>query len=162
MSIPCIKFKPVVDKLDIKQLDNLKIELKDAFPQLTDLMFRMAKQKIVLERGNITIRTVDHLYTEIARMLIFDLQIVQRLSDYWSSCAQVRSQLKLVAIKYPVSIETTRDTTPAFKATATMVFPNIKAKAYISFILDLETFSSWPMSIASTKCEAKVAYGPVE
>jgi hypothetical protein len=70
-----------------------------------------------------------------------------------------------VAIKYPLSIETTplaQDSTPAFKATATVVFPNIKAKAYISFIFDLETFSSWPMSIASTKCEAKVAYGPIE
>jgi len=111
-------------------------------------MLRMAKQRIILENSDLNIS-----------------KIVQRLSDYWSSCAQVRSQLKLVAVKYPLSVETTpaaQDGTSGFKATATVIFPNIKAKAYISFILDMETFSSWPMSIGSTKCEVKVAYGPVE
>jgi hypothetical protein len=32
----------------------------------------------------------------------------------------------------------------------------------VSFILDIDTFSSWPMSIGKTKCDVEVAYGPIE
>jgi len=90
---------------------------------------------------------------------------VQRLGDYWASCAQLRSQLKLVAIKYPLSVEIpppAQDGTSGFNAIATIIFPNVKAKAFVSFKLDLDTFSSWPMSISATKCEAEAAYGPIE
>jgi hypothetical protein len=59
VSIPCIKFKPIVEKLDIRRLDNLKTKFKDTFPQLTDLMLRMAKQKVILENAHLTIRTVN-------------------------------------------------------------------------------------------------------
>ena len=92
-------------------------------------------------------------------------QVVQRLGDYWASCAQLRSQLKLVAIKYPLSVEIpppAQDGTSGFNAIATIIFPNVKAKAFVSFKLDLDTFSSWPMSIRATKCEAEAAYGPIE
>jgi hypothetical protein len=77
----------------------------------------------------------------------------------------LRSQLKLVAIKYPLSVEITpsaQDGTSGFNAVATIMFPGAKAKALVSFILDMETFSSWPMSIGATKCEVEVAYGPIE
>jgi kinetochore protein Spc7/SPC105 len=49
-----------------------------------------------------------------------------------------------------------------FNAMATIIFPNIKAKAYISFCLDSETFSSWPMLIGATKCQVEVVYGPIQ
>jgi hypothetical protein len=77
----------------------------------------------------------------------------------------LRSQLKLVAIKYPLSIEITQPAqtgTAGFKAIATIMLPNIEAKAFVSFILDTATFSSWPMSIGATKCEVEVVYGPIE
>jgi hypothetical protein len=93
------------------------------------------------------------------------MQVTERLSDYWSSCAQLRSQLKLVAIKYPLSVEITpprQDGTSGFNAIATIIFPNIKAKALVSFILDMDTFSSWPMSIGETECEVEVSYGPIK
>jgi hypothetical protein len=70
-----------------------------------------------------------------------------------------------VAIKYPLSVEITpprQDGTSGFNAIATIMFPKIKAKALVSFILNMDTFSSWPMSIGKTECEVKVSYGPIE
>lgn len=58
VSIPCVKFKPTVEQLDIRRLDDVKTRVKDAFPQLTDLMLRMAKQRVVHEHGVANIRTV--------------------------------------------------------------------------------------------------------
>src|ERR1700691_320056 len=56
--IPCIKFKPVVEKLDVRRLD-VTMKLKDAFPQLSDLMLRMAKQIIIRDKDNKSIRKVN-------------------------------------------------------------------------------------------------------
>jgi hypothetical protein len=48
-----------------------------------------------------------------------------------------------------------------FNATAMIIFLNIKAKVFVCFKLNLDTFSSWPMSISATKCKVEAAYGPI-
>jgi hypothetical protein len=68
-------------------------------------------------------------------------------------------------IKYPLSIEivtATEDRPSGFRAKAIVLFPNLKAKALVSFIFDADTFSAWPISINSVRCEVEVAYGPIE
>lgn len=167
--MPCVKFKPVVEQMDVRQMANVTTKIKDAFPRLSDLMLRMAKQTIIQEVEDSTcVRKVTRLFSRSegdTNLCLSGLQIVQRLGDYWSSCAQLRSQLKLVAIKYPLSVEITppaHDGTSGFIAVATIIFPNVKAKAFVSFILDMKTFSSWPMSIGAINCEVQVAYGPIE
>jgi len=68
-----------------------------------------------------------------------------------------------LAIKYPLSVEyLPSPDTPILKATATIIFPSTKAKAFVSFLLDLHTFASWPMSISSLKTEVKIAYGRIQ
>ncbi|KIK98328.1 hypothetical protein PAXRUDRAFT_823971 [Paxillus rubicundulus Ve08.2h10] len=141
VSIPCIKFRPVAADIQIRRTENAKTKYKEAFPVMSALMLRTARQ-LVTRAEDQGIR-----------------QIVQRLGDYWSSCSQLQAQLKLVAIKYPVSIE---EKPSGFSATAIILFPSVKAKALISFIFDTPNFSSWPMLIHSTRCEIKVAYGPID
>ncbi|KAH7927412.1 hypothetical protein BV22DRAFT_1061133 [Leucogyrophana mollusca] len=147
VSIPCIKFRPVVEEIEVKRVEKAKTKYKDAFPVLSELMLRTAKHLISTSTEDLNVR-----------------EIVERLGDYWSSCSQLLSQLKLVAIKYPVSIEVVPEEKGAsgFSATATLLFPSVRAKALISFILDMKTFSSWPLSIHGTWCNVKVAYGPIE
>ena len=92
-------------------------------------------------------------------------QVVQYLSDYWDSCTHIRSQLKLIAIKYPLFIEVTPPTlsvAPSFKAIASVLYHDRMSKAFISFIFDQDTFSRWPTSIHSLKCNVEVAYGSIE
>ena len=88
-----------------------------------------------------------------------------RLSDFWSACAQLRSQLVLLKIKYPVDILVSApsgDSPPYFKAKARVLFPSVQAKAFVYFIFSFDTLRQWPLSLGSLTCEVDVAYGPVE
>jgi hypothetical protein len=159
VSIPCINFRPVVADIQIKRAENAQAKHKEVSPLLSALVLRTANQ-LVTRHGAQGIREVrisanTNLYAVDRRRW----QIVQRLGDYWSSCSQLQAQLKLVSIKFPLSIE---ETPAGFSATATILFPNLKAKALISFILDTPIFSSWPVLIQSIRCDVKVAYGPIE
>jgi kinetochore protein Spc7/SPC105 len=95
-----------------------------------------------------------------------DLQIVHRLADFWSASSQLRSQLLLLKIKYPVDIlassPQSRDSPPYFKAKAQVLFPSVQAKAFIYFHFSFNTLTQWPLSLGSLDCEVEVAYGPVE
>jgi kinetochore protein Spc7/SPC105 len=73
--------------------------------------------------------------------------------------------LTLLNIKYPVDIKVVpslQGGPPAFKATAMVLFPFVKAKAFISFVFAAETFCYWPMSISSLGYEVEVIYGTIE
>ena len=48
------------------------------------------------------------------------------------------------------------------KVTATAVLPSIKGKAFVSFILDRNTYTHWPLSMQGLKVDVKVAYGDVQ
>ena len=81
-------------------------------------------------------------------------------SDFWTACAQVRSQFSFLGIKYPLSI--TSDPTSGLTVSATTVFRRTKAKARISFTFDDDTLGQWPFNIQSLKSEVKVIYGTIE
>ena len=91
-------------------------------------------------------------------------QIIERLSDFWSSFAQLRSQFTFLGIKYPLQVEGVTDEHghDYLRATATVMLPRVKGKTYISFILDKDTFTRWPLSVRGLKVDAKVAYGDVQ
>ncbi|TFK41287.1 Spc7 kinetochore protein-domain-containing protein [Crucibulum laeve] len=148
VSIPCRNFLPILTKVDITLIDKTKSKYKDDSPRLSDYLLNSAKQMIT-DEDDMSVR-----------------QVVHRLGDYWLSCAQLRSQLKLLNIKYPVEIEIvhpSRDNlVSGFKAKAMVMFPAVKAKAYVSFIFSPETFSQWPESIGSLDCDVEVAYGPID
>jgi kinetochore protein Spc7/SPC105 len=91
---------------------------------------------------------------------------VHRLGDFWSACAQLRSQLVLLKVKYPVDIlvssPQSRETPPCFKARAQVLFPSVQAKALVYFTFSFDTLTQWPLSLGSLNCDVEVAYGPVE
>lgn len=91
-------------------------------------------------------------------------QVLERLGDFWSSCAQLRSQLTFLAIKYPLAVESVVDEKDDtyLQATATVMFPSAKGKAFISFLFDRDTYSRWPLSVRSLKSDVQVAYGSLE
>ena len=86
------------------------------------------------------------------------------MGDFWCSCVQFRTQLTFLNIKYPVSLEVipAPDGPPLLVTRATVLFPTVRSKARISFILDAPTYTTWPMSIGSLRTEAAVAYGKAE
>ncbi|KAF9568515.1 hypothetical protein CPC08DRAFT_625217 [Agrocybe pediades] len=144
VSIPCDGFIPNMTKVNITRYGKQSTRYKDDFPQLSAFLLNAANL-LITEGDQVT--------------------IVHRLSDFWSSCAQLRSQLLFLAIKYPVEIviDTPADKRlPGFKAQAMVMFPSKKAKAYISFVFSFDTLSQWPISINSLDCQVDVAYGPID
>ncbi|KAJ3513056.1 hypothetical protein NLJ89_g3160 [Agrocybe chaxingu] len=148
VSIPCRNFVPIVTKVNITRYAKANTRYKDDFPKLSAFLLATAKYHIN-ESEDLTVR-----------------QIVHRLNDYWSSCAQLRSQLTLLSIKYPVDIVvpplSPENPSLSFKAQAAVMFPSMTGKAFISFVFPFNTLSQWPMSLNSLDCEVEVAYGSME
>ena len=90
--------------------------------------------------------------------------MVRGLGIFWSGCAQLRSHFTFLSIKYPVSVEPQppRDggEHQGLIMTATVLLPSVKAKLYVSFVLDIDTLWRWPSSIGNVDCRIKKAYGP--
>ena len=92
-------------------------------------------------------------------------QTIERLSDFWSAATQLRRQLELLNIKYPLSVDpvpNTGDGEPSVVATATIMLESVKSKALIIFPLDLEICSNWPQSAGLLQPDVKIAYGTAE
>lgn len=156
-----------MSRLAVSSTPESKLQ-RDAFPALTELMIVNA-QRVVAARGAAT-------DVRVVRVLCFDhfagqdidriVQVIERLSDYWAACAQLRSQLMFLSVKYPTEVRVVPGadaSAPSILAVcATVLFLRLKAKAFITFSFPWETYSRWPMSIASLQCEVKVAYGRLE
>lgn len=73
-------------------------------------------------------------------------------------------QLKLLDIKYPLSIDVSGGEHPCFTVTAPIMYPSpsVRGKALVSFTFDLPTFAMWPMSVGSVRCGVEVPYGRIE
>uniref|UniRef100_A0A0W0F5T4 Spc7 kinetochore protein domain-containing protein n=1 Tax=Moniliophthora roreri TaxID=221103 RepID=A0A0W0F5T4_MONRR len=146
VTIPCKNYIPLVEKVDISRMPDARSKLKDDFPRLSDFLLMGAKQLV---------RDADVSSTR---------QIVHLLNGYWSSCTQLRGQLMHLSVKYPVEIEVPRSLSGKllFKANAAVLFPSVKGKAIISFVFDADSYSRWPASISSLRCEVGVAYGSLD
>ncbi|KAG5220502.1 Spc7 kinetochore protein-domain-containing protein [Salix suchowensis] len=76
---------------------------------------------------------------------------------------KIRSQLDLLSIKYPVTVEIPTSTDSAgFTAKAQLLYPSLKAKVFVSFTFIPEIFASWPKAIKQLPCNVEVAYGAVQ
>ncbi|KAJ3567148.1 hypothetical protein NP233_g6546 [Leucocoprinus birnbaumii] len=144
VTIPCNNYLPIASRVDISRIDGPGLRTKDDFPKLSQLLLQAAKVLI-------------HHTQPISCK-----EIIQYLSDYWSSCSQLRAQLFLLAIKYPVDIlPMDCEGSPGFKARTKVMIPSKKAKVFVTFNFTPEIFSRWPLSINSLNCEVAVQYGDV-
>ncbi|OSD05882.1 hypothetical protein PYCCODRAFT_1052347 [Trametes coccinea BRFM310] len=147
VSLPCKNYKPVLQQATIMRTKQAKLKERDAFPHFTDLIIRTARSLLTESDEKLEIK-----------------QVLERLGDFWSSCAQLRSQLTFLAIKYPLAVESVVDEKDDtyLQATATVMFPSAKGKAFISFLFDRDTYSRWPLSVRSLKSDVQVAYGSLD
>lgn len=144
VSIPCVNFLPIVQKVEVQTLDTVRFKYKDDFPRLSKYLVSAANH-LVHNTNAVTTRQIVHL-----------------LRDYWSSCSQLRLQISYISIKFPVDIATSTSENPSFTAVVKMMFPSKKAKVLISFHFDLDVFSKWPCSVAYIQYGVEVAYGSID
>ena len=161
-----MKYKPVAAKLTITRTKGSKLKERDSFPELTRLMMDGGRHSIASSSNELELRKVCNLILSLTTVNYgrYSLQIVQRLSDFWSSCAQIRSQLTFLKIKYPLSVKLipVENSAPSLRVTATVLFLPLKSKANISFTFDSQTYMRWPLTITSLKTDVEVAYGSIE
>ncbi|RXW18933.1 hypothetical protein EST38_g6928 [Candolleomyces aberdarensis] len=145
--IPCKNFRPVISKITISRLEHTRARAKDDFPKLSALFLECATE-VLAEDEDTTVPKVIH-----------------KLNDYWTSCAQLRSHLRLLNVKYPIDIDVATSapsSVPTFRVRATVLFPRVAGKAIVSYIFTLQTFCQWPLSIDSLDCAVDVSYGPLD
>ena len=95
-------------------------------------------------------------------MLIAFVQILERLSDFWTSCAAIRKQINFLKINYPLTLEHLSQGHGGLKATASLLLKKHKSKALVSFEFSEGVLRRWPFMIKGMKCDVKVAYGSVK
>ncbi|KAF8592058.1 hypothetical protein K439DRAFT_1537791 [Ramaria rubella] len=144
ITIPCRRFSPIPDALNIVPFGSTS----DDFPLVTEIMYRIARHRTIQDHNNkLTLRT-----------------IVQRLTDFWASYAQLRWQLSFIIIKYPLSFQlmpagSSIEDAKGFKATATLLLHKKTSKVLVSFHFDSEMLSNWPATMDSLHYEVSVVYG---
>ncbi|KAF7784689.1 hypothetical protein Agabi119p4_854 [Agaricus bisporus var. burnettii] len=144
VSIPCNNYLPITSNAEISHVVDAKA-IKDDFPQYSSIVLQAAKA------------LVHRLYPKSCKM------ILQMLSEYWSCCSQLRAQLRLVSIKYPIEfLPMDLDGMPGFKVKVKVIIPSKKAKVFVIFNFTCDIFSKWPMSVSHLTSDVTVAYGPVE
>ncbi|KAJ3993782.1 Spc7 kinetochore protein-domain-containing protein [Lentinula boryana] len=147
VTVPCQNYLPLVERVDISRVPEIRTKYKDEFPILSSFLLSAAKEYVRDGKAP----SIRH--------------IIQRLANFWASTTQVRAQIHQLSMKYPVEIES-RETPEKpfseFSAQAMVLFPTKKAKAYISFVFDLDTFSRWPSSINSLRWEVRTGYGQLD
>lgn len=143
ISIPCNDLVPRASEIAWRRLDfSSRGKTKDAFPALGDHLVEA------------TIKHVSQTKSETLG------QVVRSVITHWSSCAQVRSQIRFLNAKFPTTVET-KERSGDFEATALVIFPSVKGSAQISFEFTKEIVVMWPSSIGELGCSVKSVRGPV-
>ncbi|THH12139.1 hypothetical protein EW145_g162 [Phellinidium pouzarii] len=153
VSVPCMKFRPISTEISISRINNGEglnhvRRRPDPFSLISDLVIRRAEMFV---RGVSTnsVKTV-----------------VETLSDFWTSCTQIRTQLRFLAIKYPLSLSSLSsqqgDEFSGFKAVVSVLLHKQKTKALVAFLFSDEVLGCWPFAIQKLQCEVKIAYGKVD
>ncbi|EKM60780.1 uncharacterized protein PHACADRAFT_168096 [Phanerochaete carnosa HHB-10118-sp] len=147
VTVPCVNFRPEFDKTIVVQTAESKLKERDPFLAFTQLMIANARHVLMAQKGKTKLCSV-----------------VQPLGDFWSSCAQLRSQLTFLRIRFPLDVEAVpvEGAPSSLRASAMIMLPSAKSKAFVSFIFDWNTFSRWPLSIRGLKCDVEIAYGSAE
>ena len=86
-------------------------------------------------------------------------QYVQRVGHLWTAAQRLRGEMRLLALRYPVTFE---ESTSSAKAILAVVFQSIKSKVDLSFDLTPELLARWPAALANVPVSAKTVYGPAE
>ncbi|KAL5518577.1 hypothetical protein ACEPAH_260 [Sanghuangporus vaninii] len=149
VSIPCTKFRPVAPKITIKRIHQANeskcLKRIDLHPLFSELVVRQAEEFA---------RTLST--TSIKRVL-------EALSDFWTSCSQIRTQFVFLGIKYPLKLELAEvDGTTNLRVVASILFSKRTTKVLVAFVFTPEVLAGWPFAIRKLQCEVRTVYGTID
>jgi len=86
-------------------------------------------------------------------------QFVHQVGKLWSVAQSIRSQMKITALRHPLSYSFTGD---SLIGTAIILLPSITSKVALDFLITPEIVRSWPKSVGEVEVRARVIYGSAE
>lgn len=86
--------------------------------------------------------------------------MTQNVGQWWSSVQQLRSELRLLNLRYPTAYRV--DETNTLHSSTAMVLPETRSKVKLNFSITTDMLSTWPFSVSALGVDIEVVYGNVE
>ncbi|KAG8684662.1 hypothetical protein FRC08_013565, partial [Ceratobasidium sp. 394] len=142
VQLECVAFKPVPSGCRIHAIP-LKGQQKDQFPALTELVLDLA-QAILRQASSLNLK-----------------KVVRMLGRLWTSISHLRCNLRLLAMKYPVTIVRANNGF-GFKATTCLRFPRSNGLAKITFTAEEQHVREWGRQLHTMGAEIDIVYGNLD
>ncbi|CAE6456637.1 unnamed protein product [Rhizoctonia solani] len=142
VQMECVAFKPIPSGCRILVIPP-KGKQTDEFPVLSDLVLDLA-QAMIRQATNLNLK-----------------KVVRMLGRLWTSVSHLRCNLRLLAMKYPVTI-TRADCGFGFKATTRVRFPSAKGLAKITFVFQEQHIRDWGKQLNTLGADVEVVFGKLD
>ncbi|KAG8681923.1 hypothetical protein FRC09_017143 [Ceratobasidium sp. 395] len=142
VQLECTAYKPIPSGCRIQALP-LKGQQKDQFPALTELVLDLA-QTMLRQTTTLNLK-----------------KVVRMLGRLWASISHLRCNLRLLAMKYPVTITRTSNGF-GFKATTCLRFPRLSGLAKITFTAGEQQIREWGRQLHTMGAEVDIVYGNLD
>ncbi|KAG8763854.1 hypothetical protein FRC11_011002 [Ceratobasidium sp. 423] len=142
VQLQCVAFKPIPSGCRILVIPP-KGKQTDEFPVLSELVLDLA-QAIIRHATDLNLK-----------------KVVRMLGRLWTSVSHLRCNLRLLAMKYPVTI-TRADCGFGFRATTRVRFPGAKGLAKITFVAEEQHIRDWGKQLNTLGVQADVVFGKLD
>ncbi|KAG9127757.1 hypothetical protein FRC07_010045 [Ceratobasidium sp. 392] len=142
VQLECVAYKPVPSGCRIQAIP-LKGQQKDQFPALTELVLDLA-QAMLRQTTTLNLK-----------------KVVRMLGRLWASISHLRCNLRLLAMKYPVTIIRANNGF-GFRATTCLRFPRSNGLAKITFTAGEQHIREWGRQLHTMAAEIEIVYGNLD
>ncbi|CAE6463533.1 unnamed protein product [Rhizoctonia solani] len=142
VQMECVAFKPIPSGCRILVIPP-KGKQTDEFPVLSELVLDLA-QAMIRQAINLNLK-----------------KVVRMLGRLWTSVSHLRCNLRLLAMKYPVTITRT-ECGFGFKATTRVRFPSAKGLAKITFVSEEQHIRDWGKQLNTLGVNVDVVFGNLD
>ncbi|KAG8743949.1 hypothetical protein FRC10_011135 [Ceratobasidium sp. 414] len=142
VQLECVAYRPVPSGCRIQAIP-LKGQQKDQFPALTELVLDLA-QAMLRQASSLNLK-----------------KVVRMLGRLWASISHLRCNLRLLAMKYPVTIVRANNGFD-FKATTCLRFPRSNGLAKITFTAGEQHIREWGRQLHTMGAEVDIVYGNLD
>ncbi|QRV76717.1 kinetochore protein spc7 [Ceratobasidium sp. AG-Ba] len=142
VQMDCVGYRPIPSGCRVQPIP-LKGQQRDQFPALTELVLDLA-QTMLQQAKSLNLK-----------------KVVRMLGRLWTSISHLRCNLRLLAMKYPVTIIRTPGGF-GFKAITCVRFPRSKGLAKVTFTASEQHAREWGRQLHTMGADVDIVYGNLD
>lgn len=159
VNIPCEKWTPKLEscQVGVKPRSNNERRRTDYLPTFTAFAADTAHKLLVSGKlGTKSVKKVrEKTIKRSSRLTV--LQIIGKLSSFWTCCAVVRQEIMMLRSKYAASLRRCSDG-KNLVVEVPILYEKSNAKIMVEFELDAKSIDSWPLNMQRVKSRVKLCY----